>query len=156
MSAQRICKKNMKRMYQEKVGQSMPTRPRKAKSDRLEGFAAHGNQANQHKRRGLAVAQFYNRRTVFPSADLADVPLQACHTVGVTVDCPFCPSAITEPCKTHLEQPVSEPEIPPARESTPIKKPHGGKRPAAGRKPNLVKRMIAHEAHDGGRSPGER
>src|SRR5215469_11040755 len=73
MSAQRLCKKNMKRMYQEKVGQSMPTRPRKAKSDRLEGFAAHGNQANQHKRRGLAVAQFYKRRTVFPSASLCRI-----------------------------------------------------------------------------------
>ena len=33
-------------------------------------------------------------------------------------------------------------ETAPAGDSTPIKKQHGGKRPGAGRKPNLVKRLI--------------
>ena len=35
------------------------------------------------------------------------------------------------------------PEMPPQSDSTPIKmKQHGGKRSGAGRKPNLVKRMV--------------
>ena len=41
---------------------------------------------------------------------------------------------------------ILAPEIAPVSESTdstPIKKQHGGKRPGAGRKPDLVKRMIA-------------
>jgi hypothetical protein len=39
-------------------------------------------------------------------------------------------------------QPVTAPEMPPQRDSTPIKKQHGGKRSGAGRPPNLLKRMI--------------
>ena len=36
------------------------------------------------------------------------------------------------------------PEITPQADSTPIKKQHDGKRPGAGRTPNLVKRIIGH------------
>ncbi|HWY42333.1 MAG TPA: hypothetical protein VNX66_02465 [Candidatus Sulfotelmatobacter sp.] len=43
--------------------------------------------------------------------------------------------------ETHT-QPVAAPENAPLSESTPIKKEHGGKRAGAGRKPNLLKRMI--------------
>jgi len=40
------------------------------------------------------------------------------------------------------EQATTAPENAPQADSTPIKKQHGGKRPGAGRKPNLLKRMI--------------
>ena len=39
-------------------------------------------------------------------------------------------------------QAVTEPQITPQTESTPIKKQHGGKRPGAGRKPNPVKILL--------------
>jgi len=41
---------------------------------------------------------------------------------------------------------LETPEIAPAGDSTPIKKQHGGKRSGAGRKPNLVKRLIGRLA----------
>jgi hypothetical protein len=47
--------------------------------------------------------------------------------------------------EAQIPQPIpapDTPEIAPAGESTSVKKQHGGKRPGAGRKPNLVKRLI--------------
>jgi hypothetical protein len=47
--------------------------------------------------------------------------------------------------EAQVPQAIPAPDTPgiaPAGDSTPIKKQHGGKRPGAGRKPNLVKRLI--------------
>src|SRR6516164_1284367 len=41
------------------------------------------------------------------------------------------------------QQPITQPEIAPQADSTPIKKQHGGKRPGAGRKPDLSRRLAA-------------
>jgi len=46
------------------------------------------------------------------------------------------------------------PETPPQAESTPIKKQHGGKRPGAGRKPDLMKRIVSRIEPDSARHLG--
>ncbi len=53
-------------------------------------------------------------------------------------------NAIAQVAAAEQQAPVSvlEPQPEQSKQSTPIKKQHGGKRPGAGRKPDLLKRMI--------------